>query len=58
MEELRLNPSWIASGTASTSVPVLKLHEIENTLSSLVASIFWIGQFHFFVIFSILIPVL
>ncbi|KAF8183342.1 hypothetical protein K438DRAFT_2164498 [Mycena galopus ATCC 62051] len=43
MEELRLNPSWIASGTASTSVPVLKLHEIENALSSLVASIFWIA---------------
>ncbi|KAF7330600.1 hypothetical protein MSAN_02460200 [Mycena sanguinolenta] len=43
MEELRLNPSWIASGTASTSVPVLKLHDIENALSSLVASIFWIA---------------
>ncbi|KAJ7654869.1 hypothetical protein B0H14DRAFT_1126242 [Mycena olivaceomarginata] len=42
MEELGLDPSWISSKTASTSNSILKLHNIENSLSALVAAIFWI----------------
>jgi hypothetical protein len=45
MEELGLDPSWINSKTASTSNPILELHDIENSLSALVAAIFWIGPF-------------
>ncbi|KAJ6509820.1 hypothetical protein DFH09DRAFT_1198507 [Mycena vulgaris] len=43
MEQLNLNPTWISSNTASTSTPVLYLHDIENAISSLIASIFWIA---------------
>jgi hypothetical protein len=45
MDHLGLNPAWLASGVDLTSGSVLKLHEIENVLSDLVASLFWIGEF-------------
>ncbi|KAF7359656.1 hypothetical protein MVEN_00689700 [Mycena venus] len=42
MQELGLDPSWISSKSASTSTSILELHNIENSLSALVAAIFWI----------------
>ncbi|KAJ7452647.1 hypothetical protein FB451DRAFT_1145259 [Mycena latifolia] len=41
MDRLGLDPSWIFTHEVPTSVPVLNLHDIENSLSSLVASLFW-----------------
>ncbi|KAJ7347819.1 hypothetical protein DFH08DRAFT_808594 [Mycena albidolilacea] len=44
MDWLGLDPSWIASGVDVTSGPVLKLHDIENALANLMASMFWIAS--------------
>jgi hypothetical protein len=44
MDQLGLDPSWIASGVDLTSGKVLKLHDIENAIANLVASVFWIGR--------------
>ncbi|KAJ7610620.1 hypothetical protein DFH06DRAFT_171956 [Mycena polygramma] len=41
MEALGLDPSWIQSGSVTSLPPVLYLHDIENALSSLLASYFW-----------------
>ncbi|KAJ7142380.1 hypothetical protein C8R44DRAFT_846434 [Mycena epipterygia] len=41
MDRLGLDPSWIATHAVPASVPVLNLHDIENSLSALVASVFW-----------------
>jgi hypothetical protein len=45
MDELGLDPSWISTRNASTLDSILELHNIENSLSTLVAAIFWIGPF-------------
>ncbi|KAF8214817.1 hypothetical protein K438DRAFT_2138348 [Mycena galopus ATCC 62051] len=47
MENLDLDPSWIKSGEVSTQSTTLHLHEIENALSSLIASYFWMGSYQF-----------
>ncbi|KAF7330599.1 hypothetical protein MSAN_02460100 [Mycena sanguinolenta] len=47
MDQLGLDPSWIASGVDLSSGSMLKLHDIENALANLVASMFWIaGHIH------------
>ncbi|KAJ7347792.1 hypothetical protein DFH08DRAFT_1001065 [Mycena albidolilacea] len=43
MDRLGLDPSWIATGVDLTSGSVLKLHDIENALANLTASMFWIA---------------
>ncbi|KAJ6537821.1 hypothetical protein B0H19DRAFT_1382511 [Mycena capillaripes] len=43
MENLGLDPVWIGSGEVSSPPAVLYLHDIENALSSLLASYFWMG---------------
>ncbi|KAJ7925476.1 hypothetical protein B0H13DRAFT_1863125 [Mycena leptocephala] len=45
MDELGLDPAWLTSGVDLTSGSVLNLHDIENALANLVASMFWIGKF-------------
>ncbi|KAJ7203832.1 hypothetical protein GGX14DRAFT_569876 [Mycena pura] len=42
MDRLALDPSWIITGLPPSFVPVLTLHDIENALSELVATLFWI----------------
>ncbi|KAF7363029.1 hypothetical protein MVEN_00654700 [Mycena venus] len=46
MEILDLDPYWIKSGEVTTQPTTLHLHEIENALSSLIASYFWMGSYH------------
>ncbi|KAJ7610615.1 hypothetical protein DFH06DRAFT_1485488 [Mycena polygramma] len=47
METLGLDPSWIQSGSVTSLPPALYIHDIENALSSLLASHFWIvGHIH------------
>ncbi|KAF7333130.1 hypothetical protein MVEN_02378500 [Mycena venus] len=43
-ESLGLDPSYLFLDAPLTSVPALTLHNIENALSELVASVFWIGR--------------
>ncbi|KAJ7144605.1 hypothetical protein C8R44DRAFT_865510 [Mycena epipterygia] len=44
MQRLGLDPSWIRSGVVSAPASELHLHDVENALSTLVASYFWIGE--------------
>jgi hypothetical protein len=44
MDQLQLDPSWIKTGVELTSGTVLRLHDIENALSNLLAAIFWMGE--------------
>ncbi|KAJ7452646.1 hypothetical protein FB451DRAFT_1282765, partial [Mycena latifolia] len=47
MEKLKLGPSWLHPGVESGPPTVLYLHDIENALSNLLASYFWIaGHIH------------
>ncbi|KAJ7916393.1 hypothetical protein B0H13DRAFT_1871282 [Mycena leptocephala] len=41
MERLNFDPSWLISGVVADPVPVVALHEIENALSALAATILW-----------------
>ncbi|KAJ6533520.1 hypothetical protein B0H19DRAFT_1080932 [Mycena capillaripes] len=41
MERLKFDPSWLISGVVADPVPVVALHEIENALSALAATILW-----------------
>ncbi|KAJ6541897.1 hypothetical protein B0H19DRAFT_1077661 [Mycena capillaripes] len=41
MERLNLSPSWIKTGDASSPGSVLYLHDIENAVVDMIASIFW-----------------
>ncbi|KAJ7488819.1 hypothetical protein FB451DRAFT_678936 [Mycena latifolia] len=43
MNYLKLDPSWMASFAANTTELVLNLHDIENSISALLATIFWLG---------------
>ncbi|KAJ7463339.1 hypothetical protein FB451DRAFT_1494393 [Mycena latifolia] len=47
MEKLNLDPSWLHAGVESGPPTALYLHDIENALSNLLASYFWIaGHIH------------
>ncbi|KAJ7610618.1 hypothetical protein DFH06DRAFT_1308628 [Mycena polygramma] len=42
MELLNLDPSWISTKMEPVSRPVLALHDIENAVASLLATVFWL----------------
>jgi hypothetical protein len=55
MERLKFDPSWLISGVVADPVPVVALHEIENALSALAATILWTGVFRISGVYSIMI---
>ncbi|KAJ6509864.1 hypothetical protein DFH09DRAFT_271536 [Mycena vulgaris] len=43
MSRLRLTPSWIKTPNVPYTMDTLQLHDIENSLSALVASLYWMA---------------